>query len=465
MTMKRILCMLMALAMAIGCTAAFAEEDLQKQLDAANAKIEALQAQVDAYYPYYFAQIVATYGDDGVIWLEDVQKQYDAMNAQYAGYGIDLESMGMADSAKKSIVDSAVQQAVLLAKAAELGLDQFEDAELAEYEANAQQVMDYYYNSYIDYYYADAEEITDEMHDEAEAYWANNGYTIASTVESYKTTEILSRMEEYATQDVSYTEEDVQAAYEALIEQNKADYTSDSAYTSARSNGTAIAWNPEGYRAVKHVLIKFNDDQSSLYSQLKAQLDSLNAEKEAILNPAVEEEAAEAETEAAEEEAAVRSIEEVNADIAACATEMEALYSQLLPTAEEVIAKFNEGAAFDDLIAEYNEYPGMTNEPTASQGYAVKADSTTWDPAFTEGAMSIDEIGGISAPVYGSYGIHIIYYMSDVPAGEVALEEIREAVESDAYDANYQAAYNDQVAAWMDEMNVQYHYANFGIAA
>lgn len=67
--------------------------------------------------------------------------------------------------------------------------------------------------------------------------------------------------------------------------------------------------------------------------------------------------------------------------------------------------------------------------------------------------------------MYGSYGIHIIYYMSDVPAGEVALEEIREAVESDAYDANYQAAYNDQVAAWMDEMNVQYHYANFGIAA
>ena len=99
MTMKKFLCMLMALVMALGCTAAFAEEDLQAQLDAANAKIAELQAQVDAYYPYYFAQVVATYGEDGVIWLKDMQAQYEAMQAQYSGYGIDLEAMGMADSA------------------------------------------------------------------------------------------------------------------------------------------------------------------------------------------------------------------------------------------------------------------------------------------------------------------------------------------------------------------------------
>ena len=78
--------------------------------------------------------------------------------------------------------------------------------------------------------------------------------------------------------------------------------------------------------------------------------------------------------------------------------------------------------------------------------------------------MSIEEVGGISAPVYGKYGIHVIYYMDDIPAGEVALEDIREDVEAKALDAKQQQTYDDQVAAWKDEMNVQYNYANFGIA-
>ena len=136
-----------------------------------------------------------------------------------------------------------------------------------------------------------------------------------------------------------------------------------------------------------------------------------------------------------------------------------------MPTAEEVIEKFNDGTSFQDLIDEYNTDPGMQNEPTATQGYAVSADSTTWDPAFTEGAMSIAEKGGISEPVYSSFGIHIIWYMDDVPAGEVALEEIRSEVEIDALDAKIINTYESQVAAWCEEMNVEYHFENFGIAA
>ena len=46
MTMKKILCACLAAIMMLSC-AAFAEADLQAQLDAANAKIEELQALVD----------------------------------------------------------------------------------------------------------------------------------------------------------------------------------------------------------------------------------------------------------------------------------------------------------------------------------------------------------------------------------------------------------------------------------
>ena len=459
--MKKLICICVALVLALGSFCALAEEDLQVQLDAANEKIAELQAQVDAYYPFYAAQIVATYGADGVIWLEDVQEQFDAVETQYANYGISLASYGMVDSVKKDIIDSAVRTAVLQDKAAELGLNAFDEDELAEFAQSAQEMMDDYVEYYLSYFYADAEEVTDEMRAEAEAYWADNGMNYDSCLETLKSDAADAALYDYVTGDVAITEEDVEATYAARVEADRQNYANDRTYNADRSAGVGVAWNPEGYRAVKHVLIKFDDEQAQLYSDLQSQLDSLNDEKDAIENPEAADEADGEDAEAAEP----RTVEEVNADIAACATEMEALYSQLLPTAEEVIAAFDSGADFDELIEKYNGDPGMQNEPTATIGYAVAENSTYWEQAFVDGAMSIEDKGGISGPVYGSNGIHIIYYMDDVPAGEVALEEIREDVEQEALETKIQNAYDEQVAAWVAEAGVEYFYENFGIIA
>lgn len=459
--MKKLICICVALVLALGSFCALAEEDLQAQLDAANEKIAELQAQVDAYYPFYAAQIVATYGADGVIWLEDVQEQFDAVEAQYANYGISLASYGMVDSVKKDIIDSAVRTAVLQDKAAELGLNAFDEDELAEFAQSAQEMMDDYVEYYLSYFYADAEEVTDEMRAEAEAYWADNGMNYDACLETLKSDAADAALYDYVTGDVAITEEDVEATYAARVEADRQNYANDRTYNADRSAGVGVAWNPEGYRAVKHVLIKFDDEQAQLYSDLQSQLDSLNDEKDAIENPEAADEADGEDGEAAEP----RTVEEVNADIAACATEMEALYSQLLPTAEEVIAAFDSGADFDELIEKYNGDPGMQNEPTATIGYAVAENSTYWEQAFVDGAMSIEDKGGISGPVYGSNGIHIIYYMDDVPAGEVALEEIREDVEQEALETKIQTTYDDQVAAWEAEAGVQCFYENFGITA
>lgn len=467
--MKKILCICMALLLAACSFGALAEADLQAQLDAANQKIEELQAQVDAYYPYYAAQIVATFGEDGVIWLKDVEEQYAAAEAQYANYGINLAQYGMVDSIKTSIVDSAVTNGVLMAKATELGLDQFDEATQASMEESAQAMMDEYVEYYISYFYPDAEETTDEMRAEAQKYWEDNGMNHDQIMKDLTSSAVLDAIQTYVTKDVAITDEDVQATYDAMVLDAQSRYADDYNYNNDRNSGAAIAWNPEGYRTVKHVLIKFDDDQAARYNDLQNQLSSLNKEKDAIENPveatAAPEESAEA-TETPEPTATPepRSIEEINADIAACAAEVEAIYAQLLPKAEEVVAAFDAGEDFDALIEKYNEDPGMKSEPTASNGYAVAENSTTWDPAFTEGAMSIAKKGEISAPVYGMNGIHIIYYLDDVPAGQVALEDIREAVEQSALEEKKTSTYDAQVAAWRDEAKVEYFYENFGIA-
>ena len=167
------------------------------------------------------------------------------------------------------------------------------------------------------------------------------------------------------------------------------------------------------------------------------------------------------ETEAPEPTPEPRSLDEIEADIASVTAEIEALHAELLPQAQQVIDEFNGGADFDSLIEKYNADPGMTNEPTASQGYAVAANSTTWDPAFTEGAMSIAEVGQISAPVYGMNGIHIIYYLADITPGAVPFEELAETAEANALEQKISDTYENQVNAWVEEANPVYHADRF----
>ena len=168
----------------------------------------------------------------------------------------------------------------------------------------------------------------------------------------------------------------------------------------------------------------------------------------------------EADAEDAEAEAP-RTREEIQADIGRIGSELEALYSQLLPRAQQVIDEFESGADFESLIEKYNEDPGMQNEPTASQGYAVAAESTTWDPAFTEGAMSIGAVGSISAPINGQNGVHIIYYLSDITPGAVPFEDIADAVTAAAQEDKVNDTYDAQVAAWVEEANPVYHMDRF----
>ncbi|MBQ8507473.1 MAG: hypothetical protein IJ466_08615 [Clostridia bacterium] len=452
MNIRKILCLCLALVLC--CAGAFAESDLQAQLDAANAQIAELQAQVEKYYPFYAAQVVATYGEDGVVWLADLQAEYDAQAAQYSSYGIDLEGMGLADLLKQDLVATAVETGVLKAKAAELGLDQMGEEEIAAMEEEALITMESYVEYYLSYYYPDAAEITDEMRAEAEAYWASTGMDYETILASMKEELALAALYDMVTKDVAITEEDVQAKYETMVADDQSYYTdSPAAFGSDYASGAA-AYIPEGYRAVKQVLVGFNDEQSALYSQLQTQLDTLNAEKEAIENPVEGEEAAE-----------TRAIEDVNADIAACAAQIEALYAQLTPTVEEVVAAFEAGASIEELIEKYNTDPGMMNEPYASMGYAVSADSNNYDAAFQQAAMSIAEIGQISEPAYGSYGAYIVYYLKDIAPGAVALEDIRETVESSALSDKLEETYYAQVDAWVAEANVEYFYENFGITA
>ena len=449
MTIKKLLCIVCALVMALGCVA-FAEEDLQAQLDAANARIAELEAQVEAYYPFYFAQVAATYGEDGVVWVEDVLEQYDYMNSQYTSMGLDLAGMGMDGYMKKEMTSVAVETGVMMDKEAELGLNTANEEFIAATEAEFEELLKEYIDYYITNYYPD-QEVTDAMIAEATAFWANNGLDKEGYIKTKTEDAIANAMFEYAVKDVVLTEEDIQAEYEAMVADNAETYAADpDSYISDVNAGMTIASHPEGFRMVKQVLIQFDAEQTALYKELQTRLNTLNEEKAAL------------ETEAAEGEVR-RTAAEIDADIQACAMQIEALYSQLMPEAEEVIEKFNNGTDIATLIAEHNDDPGMKQGLNAEIGYPVCAGNTKWDPTFTEAAMSIEEVGGLSAPAYGSYGIYLVYYFSDVVPGAVELETIRADIEFNALENKRTAAYDAALAQWVEEANVVYHFENLGL--
>ncbi len=460
MNMKKLMCMLLALVLSCGALALAEGDDLQAQLDAANARIAELEAEVELYRPYYDKQIVAEFGDGGIIWLEDAQAEFEAASSAYAQYGLSIDDY--AAEVKQQILETLVQKAVLDQKAAELGLDQLDDEALKNLEAEAAENYETYIDSYKSYFAAE-DASDEEARQQTIAALESYGMTQETLVEQMKESYVSEQLHTFVTKDVAVTDEDIRAAYEQMVSDDEASYANDRSYNNARNTGATIAWNPEGYRAVKHVLIKFGEEQGKQYSELQTALDNLNEELAALDAPAETSDAdtaqeAEAEAEATPEP---RSREEIQADIAAVATQIEALYSELLPKAQQVVDEFEGGADFDSLIEKYNEDPGMQNEPTATNGYAVAANSTTWDPAFTEGAMSIEAIGQISAPIYGKSGIHIIYYLGDITPGAVPFEEIAEAAEANALDAKISDTYSAQVEAWVEEAKPVYHTDRF----
>ena len=481
MNFRKLLCLAMALTLALGAFALAETDDLQAQLDAANARIAELEAEVELYKPVYDSQVVATFGENGVILKDDAQAEYESAASYYSQFGISVDAY--ASQIKQSVLTGMVQDAVLEAKADELGISQLSEETLADLETQAQNTFDQYVESYKSYFATDSSgnELSDEdAVAQTTEYLSQNGVSVDVIKESLVKNYVSEQLHSYVTADVAVTDEDIQATYQAMVDDDRSSYeSSDSAYNSARTQGTTIAWNPAGYRAVKHVLVKFSDEQATRYNELSNAIDDLEAELEALQNPEPEEaeeteEAAEETEEAAEEteEAAEdaeepegpetpRTIEEVQTDLGVAGTELEALYSELLPKAQEVIDAFNAGTDFDELISTYGEDPGMTTEPSASQGYAVSEGSTYWEEAFTKGAMAIAEVGQISEPVYGSNGIHIIYYMSDIPEGDVAFEDIEDAVKEKAETDKVNDTYESQVTAWLEEAAPAYFLERF----
>ncbi len=400
--LNRILALCLTLCLALGCCAASAEETAENPV------------------------LITIDGED--IRLDEVNNMLNQLiTAGYANendYSLAIQYM--------------IQDKVMEGKIAELGLDQFTEEEIEAFKTEAHDQWESAIDSYISYFLTeDTDEARAQAREDGIAYFTAYGYSEEGLVESLKQSASYERLEQMILEgkDVSISEDDIRAAFEEGAAQEQAQIEGNIYLYELYQNyyGTEFWYVPEGYRGIIHILMKVDDELLSAYQEAQA------AYEETVTDD-VPEGDAELKTAADAAKAAVLASKQAEID--------------------DIYARLAQGESFETLIAQYGEDPGMTQASYLAEGYAVHKDSVIYDPVFTSGAFSekMQKPGDTSDPVVGTYGIHILHYLRDIPSGTMELtDEISAEIEESLYTEKVNGYYAEALEAWTAEHDIVYH--------
>ena len=69
----------------------------------------------------------------------------------------------------------------------------------------------------------------------------------------------------------------------------------------------------------------------------------------------------------------------------------------------------------------------------------------------------MDKVGDVSEPVLGSYGVYLVQYLRDVPAGPVALtDELRASLYEELVSSKEDELFDTTMDGWMNEAEIVY---------
>ncbi|MCQ2436761.1 MAG: peptidylprolyl isomerase [Clostridia bacterium] len=371
------------------------------------------------------APVVVAEFEGGTVMSNEVVEPYNERIANLA-FGFNDTATDTAAILQEVLTTLACDH-VLYAKAESLGLTAMTDDDVAAIKANAQAIYDEqaaFYAAAIDTTGMDADAAAAAVSD----YLASIGITVESLEAQETETFWIQKLYDYVGSDITVTDDEIAAGYANLLSSQQSLFESDHAeYEYAIMSDQLIVYNPTGYRAVKQIMLGFtNPDDMEMAADLTEEI--------LMLDP----------TNDAEK-------------IAELQGQLDALYVDLDARAESIIAEYTAGASFESLIEKYNEDEGMNTEPVKSQGYPVAGGSELYSPEFTEAAMVMEQPGQVSTVVHTVSGVHILYYYGDIESGAVPQETVREGIVSEIRAQKQQAAYEAQVAVWVEEANIKYY--------
>lgn len=355
----------------------------------------------------------AAEGDDPVLFTFNGTEVYQSeVIRRAAAYG--QAQLISSDTAYDEAIEyMIVNQLVPEARAAELGLDQFTDAELAEINAEAAEYYEQQLDAYVEGMGANLSDSEKEgFREELRAYWNEMGTTVESAQETHRFNKVKARLLD--TMDVEISDEEIAQVYEEQVQKDE-DFFKDNilAYEYFTEYLNSDVWYvPEGYRGVLQILLYADEALCDAYE------DAVSAGE---------------------------GVEEAAQDI--IASKQSAI--------DAIYARLDAGEDFVSVMLDYTQDPGMDDD-RIENGYPVHVKSTVWGGEFAAGAFSeeMQQVGDVSQPIASKYGVHILYYLRDIPGGRIAMDErIRESITT--YLTNQKRV--EILASWADDYDVSYN--------
>ena len=364
--------------------------------------------------------------------FQDLVTQYSSMYEQY-GQPTD----GLPDQ----ILESLIQQELLIQKAKEEGLYDFNEEQQKKYDEFYEENMSYYASQFA----ATAqEELGEDASQEEidkrarelfeEDIQANESYSKEEMEQELKDQFAVGLLQEKIGDTVKTTDEDVKKWYDEELEKQKTEIKEN---PSAFESKNPALYVPEGYRRVKHILITFDDDVSTKVNELKTKQSEIATEIGALMTE--------------DEKANAARLTELRNENAELKKELETVQNETKAKAQEVLEKANAaGAKFEDLMVEYSADTAGQDKADPETTFLVGPNTTNLVEPFVKAASALKE-GEISDIVESDYGYHIIKDVEDLKEGDVPLADVKDEAKEVVDAAKKLEAWNGKVEEWTED--------------
>lgn len=357
--------------------------------------------------------VVAEFQGGQLLSNEVIPEYNDQLTTQiFSGHSADE----VAEDTLNRVLKKLAGDKLIALRAAELGLTELNDADLSQIRQQATEN----YETQLEDYVAFSED-PNETRESAAAKLAEEGVTLESVIESLKQSWWTQKYFDHIVKDVTVTDEEIQACYDALLAKQRDEYTAyPEDFEYAHTAGELIVFRPEGYRAVRDILVPFTPEDAGVVATLTEQIELGTADADAK-------------------------------------SQIDAMYETLNATVQEVQDKLKDGQSFAALMEEYGCSPALKEEPLRSEGYYINARSFVNSLEYVDGSMMLEKPGQVSSPLRSPAGLHLVEYIGDVAPGEVPLADIRDAVAAAALKQKQTEYYEQQRDALLEAAQVKYY--------
>ena len=377
--------------------------------------------------------LASAYNGAVTVLKSEIQDEYDQMLSQYVayyaqyGYSVDEYDTELQASVAQETVQTKLSTSIVRHYAAQNGYELTEEKK-TELAAQVKTALDNT-REYLESYLSASGFTGDELNAAVEEQMAQAGYTEETLMDSAELNDVLNFLYERATADVTVTEDEVKAAFDAKVAEQKESYASVDSFINDYVNESEILYTPENVRLMECIFVASVEGEATE--------DEATAD-EATVSEATEDEATMAEATVAEATAGEA------ADIASLTG-----YAK----AKAIAAAIAGGADFEESMKAYNE--DSSTEEQMLRGYPVAENSTTYGDEFTAGAMALEHVGDVSDVIVTDYGYFILRYAKDLESGEADFETRKETETEETLTNKKNDAYSAFIDTILDEADIQ----------